>query len=259
MHGDTRRDFGVAAGRRLFVAKSGKWRLTALIDRPSPLACGGWGIRTPEGLHPTRFPSVRHRPLGESSWRAMRPTSIAEILDMRRIIDVTSNAPRGASRYSEPRMRNRLVVDSRLSHWRLAAALKAIRCSDAWNGVNVRSAVASAHCPGRRGSSLHWRLPRWRGCRLCRRLGRGSSCGVTSQNSPRAGRQQGYAGSGGCVGSPLFRPMQGRLSLERAHRQSGEAKRPGQGAGRYGEAIELNGNRAAVQGVKARRPGGASS
>lgn len=32
---------------------------------------GGWGIRTPEGLHPTRFPSVRHRPLGESSWRAL--------------------------------------------------------------------------------------------------------------------------------------------------------------------------------------------
>ncbi len=30
-------------------------------------SCGGWGIRTPEGLHPTRFPSVRHRPLGESS------------------------------------------------------------------------------------------------------------------------------------------------------------------------------------------------
>ena len=30
----------------------------------------------------------------------MRPTSIAEILDMRRIIDVTSNAPRGASRYN---------------------------------------------------------------------------------------------------------------------------------------------------------------
>src|SRR3954452_14526107 len=29
--------------------------------------CGGWGIRTPEGFHPTRFPSVRHRPLGESS------------------------------------------------------------------------------------------------------------------------------------------------------------------------------------------------
>ena len=28
---------------------------------------GGWGIRTPEGFHPTRFPSVRHRPLGESS------------------------------------------------------------------------------------------------------------------------------------------------------------------------------------------------
>ena len=28
---------------------------------------GGCGIRTREGLHPTRFPSVRHRPLGESS------------------------------------------------------------------------------------------------------------------------------------------------------------------------------------------------
>ncbi len=37
---------------------------------------GGWGIRTPEGLHPTRFPSVRHRPLGESSWDPVGPTSI---------------------------------------------------------------------------------------------------------------------------------------------------------------------------------------
>ncbi|MCU1476662.1 MAG: hypothetical protein JWQ64_1355, partial [Subtercola sp.] len=32
---------------------------------------GGWGIRTPESFHSTRFPSVRHRPLGESSWRAV--------------------------------------------------------------------------------------------------------------------------------------------------------------------------------------------
>ncbi len=31
---------------------------------------GEWGIRTPEGFHPTRFPSVRHRPLGEFSWWA---------------------------------------------------------------------------------------------------------------------------------------------------------------------------------------------
>src|SRR6476661_8495520 len=29
--------------------------------------CGGWEIRTPEGFIPTRFPSERHRPLGESS------------------------------------------------------------------------------------------------------------------------------------------------------------------------------------------------
>jgi hypothetical protein len=32
-------------------------------------AGGGCGIRTREGLHPTRFPSERHRPLGESSGR----------------------------------------------------------------------------------------------------------------------------------------------------------------------------------------------
>ena len=38
---------------------------------------GEWGIRTPEGLHPTRFPSVRHRPLGESSLRSRRPSSLA--------------------------------------------------------------------------------------------------------------------------------------------------------------------------------------
>ena len=28
---------------------------------------GGCGIRTREGVNPTRFPSVRHRPLGETS------------------------------------------------------------------------------------------------------------------------------------------------------------------------------------------------
>lgn len=31
------------------------------------ITSGGCEIRTREGLHPTRFPSVRHRPLGESS------------------------------------------------------------------------------------------------------------------------------------------------------------------------------------------------
>lgn len=48
-------------------------RRTGAIDlsRHRPFG-GGWGIRTPEGLHPTRFPSVRHRPLGESSRRPTR-------------------------------------------------------------------------------------------------------------------------------------------------------------------------------------------
>ena len=34
-------------------------------------AGGGYEIRTREGVNPTRFPSVRHRPLGESSKAAM--------------------------------------------------------------------------------------------------------------------------------------------------------------------------------------------
>lgn len=63
----------------------------------------------------------------------------------------------------------------------------------------------------------------------------------------------------GAWGVLCFARCRGRLSLGRAHRQSGEAKRPGQDAGRCGEAIDLNGNRAAAQGVKARRRGGASS
>jgi hypothetical protein len=33
----------------------------------SPQSGGGYEIRTREGLPPTRFPSVRPRPLGESS------------------------------------------------------------------------------------------------------------------------------------------------------------------------------------------------
>ena len=45
----------------------GNKRKTPELQQSSEASCGGWGIRTPEGLHPTRFPSVRHRPLGESS------------------------------------------------------------------------------------------------------------------------------------------------------------------------------------------------
>ena len=63
----------------------------------------------------------------------------------------------------------------------------------------------------------------------------------------------------GAWGVLCFAQCRGRLGLERAHRQSGEAKRPGQDAVQCGEAIDLNGNRAAVQGVEARRSGGASS
>src|SRR3954451_7798295 len=34
---------------------------------PASALGGGCGIRTREGVNPTRFPSERHRPLGESS------------------------------------------------------------------------------------------------------------------------------------------------------------------------------------------------
>jgi hypothetical protein len=52
------------------------------IDRLRVLAGqrgGGWEIRTPEGLPPTRFPSVRPRPLGESS--VGKPTDSAGTAD----------------------------------------------------------------------------------------------------------------------------------------------------------------------------------
>ncbi len=49
------------------VGKSGERKSKTPEPTGSGVICGGWGIRTPEGLHPTRFPSVRHRPLGESS------------------------------------------------------------------------------------------------------------------------------------------------------------------------------------------------
>src|SRR4029453_3081171 len=53
-------------------ACSGKTRKARSMPRSGPGCGGGWGIRTPEGFHPTRFPSVRHRPLGESSWDPSR-------------------------------------------------------------------------------------------------------------------------------------------------------------------------------------------
>ena len=90
-------------------------------------AGGGYGIRTREGVTPTRFPIVRLRPLGQSSARRVRGRRIRPI---RAAPSVRRGAP--ADGYTGPR------------------------------------------------------TPR----------------GVHPVNSPRAGRQQGSAGSGGCAGSP---------------------------------------------------------
>ena len=56
------REIGLPNGARGYPATKNPGTST-----DSGVSGGGWGIRTPEGLHPTRFPSVRHRPLGESS------------------------------------------------------------------------------------------------------------------------------------------------------------------------------------------------
>jgi hypothetical protein len=62
-------------GHEAYAASSNQpnFRVITRIWRPpSDSKSGGeWGIRTPEGFHPTRFPSVRHRPLGEFSWPAI--------------------------------------------------------------------------------------------------------------------------------------------------------------------------------------------
>ena len=114
------------------------------------LACGGeWGIRTPEGFHPTRFPSVRHRPLGEFS----RPE------------DVTRR--RRGSRTG--------VVSP------LVGLLRA--------GVTPGEGERAG--PSRSIGRVFWCAD--------------PSYGVISLNSPRAGRQQGQVGSGGCAGGPCFR------------------------------------------------------
>ena len=60
---------------------------------------GGCGIRTREGLPPTRFPSVRPRPLGESS-----ATRVAEIAGAAEI-ETTSQCQGGSPSDSAPTMR----------------------------------------------------------------------------------------------------------------------------------------------------------
>jgi len=99
---------------------------------------GGCEIRTREGLPPTRFPSVRPRPLGESS--VGKPTDSAH---------ASSPGP-------------------------------------------VRRKLPAARRQSRRW--LDWPAD--------------PSHGVYPANPPRAGRQQGYAGSDGCAGGP-FQPWRG--------------------------------------------------
>ena len=141
----------------------------------------------------------------------------------------------------------------RLSRLRIAP-VGAVRCS----GV-IRCPGAVRRCTGAvRRCTGAFRVGADVGCAVD--LGAAPHAASPRKTPPGLEGSKGMRALAGAWGVLCFPPpMQGRLSLERAHRQSGEAKRPGQDAGRYGEAIELNGNRAAVQGVKARRPGGASS
>src|SRR4051794_13594073 len=98
------------------TCRSRRWRRTALRRLPCgdpasltcalPLGCsgGGWGIRTPEGLHPTRFPSVRHKPLGEFSWRCLplsRPAAHSILLDREGPL---AHAPLTGTRYNSFRL-----------------------------------------------------------------------------------------------------------------------------------------------------------
>ena len=83
---------------------------------------GGWGIRTREGVNPTRFPSVRHRPLGESS------ASEHSRVDARRSTTALHSSPDPARRPS----------------CELPQGRKAARVNGLWRVRGVRS------CPGPR-------------------------------------------------------------------------------------------------------------
>ena len=55
---------------------------------------GGCGIRTREGVNPTRFPSVRHRPLGESSARKVTGNAKHELTGRPRSQDAAASRTR---------------------------------------------------------------------------------------------------------------------------------------------------------------------
>lgn len=199
---------------------------------------GGWGIRTPEGLHPTRFPSVRHRPLGESSSRSRRPSSLAHARRTWRIPPMRREArfaPRPDYRSvsfftgrSAPRpppntgtLNHRLqpppspnihaepVNDFRPWQGRKKHT-RHRELRDAQSGTDHTEALGH---PGvdEEPPAANWPLPRdWR------KLKADSPRGVIPQNSPRAGRQQGQVSSDGCVGG-LFMSGDARVVAVGGH------------------------------------------
>ena len=98
------------------MSKGPDFRAIMRISGPSSSKENGgeWGIRTPEGLHPTRFPSVRHRPLGEFSWVAfaLRATAHNILADAGAAVvhglpvgaaTLVGGSPRGAIQANSPR------------------------------------------------------------------------------------------------------------------------------------------------------------
>ena len=105
------RNVGTFALRR--PGSTGTWRRmgdsnsqTVLCLHPTVCCFGGeWGIRTPEGLHPTNFPSWRHRPLGEFSWPAVRGADFSgDVNNLKNHTCIFNpGSPRGAIQANSPR------------------------------------------------------------------------------------------------------------------------------------------------------------
>src|SRR4051795_9752321 len=126
---------------------------------------GGWGIRTPEAVTPTRFPSVRHRPLGESSgWLREEPEGSLPAAPRCRRDDLpvhSTAAPRVAPSRPTPLGRKRSKGNRALAGARgvlLVSAARARRPHARCVAPSADMGMGPRRCPGPQ-------VPYWRGHR----------------------------------------------------------------------------------------------
>src|SRR5215471_8149186 len=156
----------------------GASQLAPTVDVSAGQRGGGCEIRTPEGLPPTRFPSVRPRPLGESSAGQLTGAADARERPQLRTRPARLTSRPLARRLSRQIPQGRKAARVRELWWVCGGFLPVLARITSWQATRPVPPPRTRPAPAARQPRLRWRFT----AGTARRRSLRSAARITSQN-----------------------------------------------------------------------------